>query len=117
MSDFSATASDWFASAARELPWREQGTTPWGVIVSEIMLQQTPVARVAPAWRDWMARWPTPAAMASDPDQPAAAIRMWGRLGYPRRALRLHEIATTVVDRHGGEIPSDLDELLALPGV
>jgi A/G-specific adenine glycosylase len=87
------------------------------VIVSEIMLQQTPVSRVAPAWRDWMARWPTPAAMAADPDQPAAAIRMWGRLGYPRRALRLHEIATTVVDRHGGEIPLDLDDLLALPGV
>jgi len=134
MSDFSATesagphaaqptlslaaaASNWYESAARELPWREPGTTPWGVVVSEIMLQQTPVGRVAPAWRDWMARWPTPAAMASDPDQPAAAIRMWGRLGYPRRALRLHEIATTVVDRHGGEIPADLADLLALPGV
>jgi len=110
-------ASQWFASAARDLPWREAGTTPWGVVVSEIMLQQTPVARVAPAWPDWMARWPTPAAMAADPDQPAAAIRMWGRLGYPRRALRLHEIATAVVDRHGGEIPADLDALLSLPGV
>jgi A/G-specific adenine glycosylase len=112
-----AAASRWFESAARDLPWREPETTPWGVVVSEIMLQQTPVARVAPAWRDWMARWPTPAAMAADPDQPAAAIRMWGRLGYPRRALRLYEIATSVVDQHGGEIPADLDALLALPGV
>jgi A/G-specific adenine glycosylase len=112
-----AAASRWFASAARDLPWREPETTPWGVVVSEIMLQQTPVARVAPVWRDWMARWPTPASMAADPDQPAAAIRMWGRLGYPRRALRLYEIATAVVDRHGGEIPADLDALLVLPGV
>jgi A/G-specific adenine glycosylase len=110
-------ASTWYDTAARDLPWRAPGTTPWGVVVSEIMLQQTPVARVAPAWRDWMARWPTPAAMAADPDQPAAAIRMWGRLGYPRRALRLHEIARTVVDRHDGEIPADLDALLALPGI
>jgi A/G-specific adenine glycosylase len=109
--------SIWFATAARDLPWREPGTTAWGVVVSEIMLQQTPVSRVVPAWRDWMARWPTPAAMAVDPDQPAAAIRMWGRLGYPRRALRLYEIASAVVQRHGGEIPQGLDDLLALPGV
>jgi A/G-specific adenine glycosylase len=112
-----SAASTWYDTAARDLPWRAPGTSPWGVVVSEIMLQQTPVARVAPAWRDWMARWPTPAAMAADPDQPAAAIRMWGRLGYPRRALRLYEIATTAVERHDGEIPADLDALLALPGV
>lgn len=110
-------ASVWFDATARDLPWREPATTPWGVIVSEIMLQQTPVARVTQVWRDWLARWPTPAAMAADPDQPAAAIRMWGRLGYPRRALRLYEISRAVVDRHGGEIPADLDALLALPGV
>jgi A/G-specific adenine glycosylase len=81
------------------------------------MLQQTPVSRVTPVWLEWLARWPTPAAMAADPDQPAAAIRMWGRLGYPRRALRLHACAVATVERHGGEIPSDLDALLALPGV
>ncbi|GIJ54032.1 A/G-specific adenine glycosylase [Virgisporangium aurantiacum] len=107
----------WFDSAARDLPWRSPDTTPWGVLVSEIMLQQTPVSRVTPAWLSWLARWPTPAAMAADPDQPAAAIRMWGRLGYPRRALRLYECAVAAVERHGGEIPSDLDALLALPGV
>jgi A/G-specific adenine glycosylase len=107
----------WFDRAARALPWREPATTPWGVVVSEIMLQQTPVARVTQPWRDWMARWPTPTAMADDPDQPAAAIRMWGRLGYPRRALRLHQISIAVRNGHNGEIPADLDALLALPGV
>lgn len=110
-------ATVWFDSEARDLPWREPGTTPWGVLVSEIMLQQTPVSRVTPVWLEWLARWPTPAAMAADPDQPAAAIRMWGRLGYPRRALRLHQCAVAAVERHGGEIPDDLDALLALPGV
>src|SRR5688500_1002418 len=107
----------WFDSAARDLPWREPGTTPWGVLVSEIMLQQTPVARVAPVWREWLARWPSPDDMAADPDPPAAAIRMGGRLGCPRRALRLHECAVAAVAHHGGKIPSGLDDLLALPGV
>jgi A/G-specific adenine glycosylase len=107
----------WFDTAARDLPWREPTTTPWGVLVSEIMLQQTPVARVTPVWREWMAAWPTPAAMAEASDQPAAAIRRWGRLGYPRRALRLYECAVAVAADHGGEIPDDLDDLLALPGV
>lgn len=110
-------ATVWFDATARDLPWREPGTTPWGVLVSEIMLQQTPVSRVTPVWLAWLERWPTPSAMAHDPDQPATAIRMWGRLGYPRRALRLHQCAVAVVERHDGEIPDDLDALLALPGV
>src|SRR5690606_34235552 len=79
------------------------------------MLQQTPVARVLPVWQAWVARWPTPAALAAEP--PAEAIRAWGRLGYPRRALRLHECATVLVERHGGEVPRSVPELLALPGV
>jgi A/G-specific adenine glycosylase len=79
------------------------------------MLQQTPVARVAPVWLDWLARWPTPADLAVEPV--GEAIRAWGRLGYPRRALRLHGCAVAVTERHGGRIPDDLDELLALPGV
>ena len=57
----------WFSRHARELPWRESGTTPWSVLVSEIMLQQTPVARVVPAHQSWLARWPTPAALAAEP--------------------------------------------------
>src|SRR4051794_36797313 len=107
--------SQWYAGAARDLPWRRPGTSPWAVLVSEVMLQQTPVARVIPAWEAWLARWPTPAALASAPS--GEAVRQWGRLGYPRRALRLHETATAIVARHGGEVPADLESLLALPGV
>ena len=105
----------WYDDNARDLPWRQPDTTPWGVLVSEVMLQQTPVVRVEPAWRSWMTRWPTPAALAADP--PSEAIRMWGRLGYPRRAMRLHACAVAMVERHGGEVPDDLDQLLALPGI
>jgi A/G-specific adenine glycosylase len=105
----------WYDENARDLPWRQPGTTAWGVLVSEVMLQQTPVVRVEPAWRSWMTRWPTPAALAADP--PSEAIRMGGRLGYPRRAMRLHACAAAMVERHNGEVPSDLDQLLALPGV
>ena len=105
----------WFARHARDLPWRGPGATPWSVLVSEIMLQQTPVARVVPAHQSWLARWPTPAALAAEPA--GEAIRQWGRLGYPRRALRLHETATIVTARHGGTVPDDIDALLALPGI
>jgi A/G-specific adenine glycosylase len=108
-------ATTWYDQNARDLPWRQPGTSPWGVLVSEVMLQQTPVVRVEPAWRSWMTRWPTPAALAEDP--PSEAIRMWGRLGYPRRAMRLHACAVAMVERHGGTVPDDLEQLLALPGV
>jgi A/G-specific adenine glycosylase len=112
---FADAAIRWYDSNARDLPWRAPGTTAWAVLVSEVMLQQTPVVRVTPAWQSWMTRWPTPADLAADP--PAEAIRMWGRLGYPRRALRLHACAVALVERHDGVIPDDLDALLALPGV
>ncbi len=105
----------WFDANARELPWRRAEAGPWGVLVSEVMLQQTPVARVEPIWYQWLARWPRPADLAADP--PAEAIRAWGRLGYPRRALRLHGCATAIVARHDGEVPTDLRDLLALPGI
>jgi A/G-specific adenine glycosylase len=113
--DLAAAAIDWFDEHARDLPWREPGVGAWAILVSEVMLQQTPVTRVLPAWRDWLDRWPTPVDLAADP--PAEAIRMWGRLGYPRRALRLHECAVALVERHGGRVPDDLEQLLALPGV
>jgi A/G-specific adenine glycosylase len=106
---------DWYSANARDLPWRAPTATPWSVLVSEVMLQQTPVSRVLPAHRAWLARWPSPAALAADP--PAAAVRQWDRLGYPRRALRLHETASIVTRRHNGQIPSSRDELLALPGI
>lgn len=105
----------WYAAHARDLPWRDPGCSPWGVLVSEIMLQQTPVARVLPAWQRWMERWPRPVDLAKD--APGEAIRRWDRLGYPRRALRLHAAATAIVDRHGGEVPDRHEDLLALPGI
>lgn len=115
MTELATAATEWYGTHARELPWRAPGAGPWPILVSEVMLQQTPVTRVEPAWREWVARWPTPAALAAEP--PSEAIRAWGRLGYPRRALRLHECARTLVQRHGGEVPRSLDELLSLPGV
>lgn len=106
---------DWFAVNGRDLPWRRPGFTPWGALVSEFMLQQTPVARVLPKLEEWLERWPTPAALAAASS--GDAVRAWGRLGYPRRALNLHAAAVAIVERHGGSVPSDVDELLALPGV
>ncbi len=106
---------DWYEDAARELPWRAPNAGPWAVLVSEIMLQQTPVARVLPAYGPWLARWPSPTDLAVD--SPGAAVRMWGKLGYPRRALRLHACAVAIRDRYGGTVPSDVDALLTLPGV
>ena len=105
----------WYGRHARDLPWRAPGTTPWSVLVSEIMLQQTPVSRVIPAHQAWLARWPTPTALAAE--APGEAIRQWGRLGYPRRALRLHETAAIVTKRHGGIVPADVEALLRLPGI
>ena len=95
---------DWFLAEARDLPWRRAETTPWGVMVSEFMLQQTPVARVEPVWTAWMATWPTPAALAAA--SRADVLRAWGKLGYPRRALRLHAAAEAIRDQHGGAVPS-----------
>jgi A/G-specific adenine glycosylase len=103
----------WFDVHERPLPWRS--STPWGVLVSEFMLQQTPVDRVLPRWHEWLERWPRPADLAASPL--ADVLRAWGRLGYPRRAKRLHEAARLIVQDHGGEVPADLESLLALPGV
>ncbi|MGN8247233.1 A/G-specific adenine glycosylase [Cellulomonas soli] len=105
----------WFTEHARDLPWRAPERTPWGVLVSEVMLQQTPVVRVEPAWRAWMARWPAPADLAGAPT--GDVLRAWDRLGYPRRALRLQACAQAVVERHGGRVPDTEEQLLALPGI
>ncbi|MGY1600836.1 A/G-specific adenine glycosylase [Geodermatophilus sp. SYSU D00815] len=115
LSDTGEAIVDWYATAARDLPWRRPGVDAWAVLVSEVMLQQTPVARVEPVWRDWMARWPTPEALAKA--TPAEVIRAWGKLGYPRRALRLRETAVALTERHGGAVPADVAELEALPGI
>ena len=110
-----AAILDWYAAHQRDLPWRRPDATPWAVLVSEIMLQQTPVARVLPVYAAWLARWPTPASLAASPA--GDAVRAWGRLGYPRRAIRLHATARALVDRHGGEVPSSADALRELPGI
>lgn len=106
---------DWYAEHARDLPWRAADCSAWGVLVSEVMLQQTPVVRVLPRWEEWMRRWPTPAAAASAAT--AEILTVWDRLGYPRRALRLQAAAQAIVDTHDGEVPSTAEELLGLPGV
>ena len=105
----------WFGWAGRDLPWRGSGARGWPVLVSEVMLQQTPVARVLPVFEAWMRRWPAPVDLAGA--SPGEAVRMWGRLGYPRRALRLHAAAVACVERFGGGVPSTPDELRTLPGV
>ena len=110
-----AALRDWYRANMRPLPWREEGTSPWAVLVSEVMSQQTPVARVIPPWRAWLEKWPTPVDLAVAPKD--EVLRMWGKLGYPRRALRLRECAEKIVEKHDGEVPSDVDTLLALPGV
>ncbi len=105
----------WYAAHARDLPWRLPGASAWSVLVSEIMLQQTPVARVLPAHAAWLARWPTPQSLAAA--APGDAVRQWGRLGYPRRALRLHATARILTDDHAGQVPASAATLRGLPGV
>ena len=115
MSPISAELVGWYAHARRDLPWRRPEVTPWQILVSEFMLQQTPVARVAPIWLDWIARWPTPSATAAA--SAADVLRAWGKLGYPRRAKRLHECAIAVATEHDDRVPDDVEVLLTLPGV
>jgi A/G-specific adenine glycosylase len=98
----------WFAEHGRDLPWR-QTRDPYAILVSEVMLQQTQAARVAPRYLDWLARWPTAEGLAAAPT--ADVIRAWQGLGYNRRALNLQRAARRVAE-HGW--PDDLTEL---PGV
>lgn len=115
MSPYRQPVLDWYAAHARDLPWRAPDATPWSILVSEFMLQQTPVSRVLPAYAAWLARWPEPASLAVDPA--GEAIRQWGRLGYPRRAVRLHAAAGVITERYAGIVPSSVTELRTLPGV
>ena len=98
----------WFAANARDLPWRHT-RDPYAVLVSEVMLQQTQVARVVPRWTEWLERWPTVDALARTPR--SDVIRAWEGLGYNRRAVNLHRAAIHIAE-HGW--PEDLTEL---PGV
>lgn len=107
--------NEWFVREGRDLPWRQPDFGAWGILVSEVMLQQTPVARVIPRLQEWLERWPTPADLAAVPA--GEAVRAWHRLGYPRRALRLHAAAVAITEHHGGVVPEDVGELLTLPGI
>jgi A/G-specific adenine glycosylase len=105
----------WFDIAERDLPWRRPGVTAWHILISEIMLQQTPVSRVAPIWEQWVERWPVPSAMAAAPV--GEVVRAWGKLGYPRRAMRLHACSAVLAAEHGDVVPADVEVLLTLPGI
>ncbi|MGD1255502.1 A/G-specific adenine glycosylase [Mycobacterium seoulense] len=106
---------EWYERSRRDLPWREPGVSAWQILVSEFMLQQTPVSRVLPIWSDWVLRWPTPSATAAA--SAADVLRAWGKLGYPRRAKRLHECAIVIAREHDDVVPDDVETLLRLPGV
>jgi A/G-specific adenine glycosylase len=110
-----ARVLNWYAEHARDLPWRRPDATPWAIMVSEFMLQQTPVERVRQPWQAWLERWPTAASLAAA--APGDAVRAWGRLGYPRRALRLHQAAQMITNEFRGQVPEDRESLLKLPGV
>lgn len=105
----------WYRRHARDLPWRQPGTSPWAVLVSEVMAQQTPVERVIPLWRHWTTEWPTPSALAAAP--PATVIRSWGTLGYPRRSLWLRQSAQIIATTHQDQVPDTYADLVALPGI
>lgn len=114
-----AALTAWYRVHARDLPWRRAEYLArygaWGVLVSEFMLQQTPVARVIPHLEAWLARWPDASSLAAA--TPAEVLQQWANLGYPRRALWLHRAATVITDEHDGHTPRDVPALLALPGI
>lgn len=117
--EVSLPLADWYRDAARDLPWRRsrfhEDFGAWGTLVSEFMLQQTPVNRVIPHLEAWLDRWPTPAAMAAA--STSDVLQQWANLGYPRRALWLHRAAVEITERHGGTVPQDVDALLKLSGI
>ncbi len=104
----------WGEQVRRDLPWRRT-RDPWAILVSELMLQQTQVDRVVPRYEAFLERFPTPADAAAA--APGEILRAWEGLGYNRRAVNLHRAATAIVEEHGGELPDDLDALIALPGI
>lgn len=105
----------WWDTHARALPWRNTETSAWGVLVCEVMSQQTQMSRVVPYWQAWMEQWPDARALAHAPK--AAVLQAWGRLGYPRRALRLQECAQEVASVYDDRLPENYEELVALPGI
>jgi A/G-specific adenine glycosylase len=108
------TLLTWGDRVRRDLPWRRT-RDPWAILVAELMLQQTQVARVIPRYEAFLELFPDPTACAAA--APGEVVRAWAGLGYNRRALNLHRAASRIRDEHGGSLPSELDRLLALPGI
>ena len=105
---------EWGSGSLRDLPWRRTND-PWRVLVSEVMLQQTSVARVMPKYEVFLEAFPTPAALAQAPL--GDALRLWSGLGYPRRCRNLQATAVVLHEQFDGRMPASLEELLALPGI
>jgi A/G-specific adenine glycosylase len=113
--EYARSLIEWFEASARDLPWRAPDFGAWGILVSEFMLQQTPVSRVIPRLAEWLERWPTPRHLAEAGS--GEAVRAWQSLGYPRRALWLHASAVAITENHGGVVPEDPEVLRSLPGI
>ena len=105
---------DWFHANGRDYPWRRT-TDPWAILVSEIMLQQTTIPTVLGRYADWMHRFPTPQALASATEE--EALRSWEGLGYYRRVRSLRAAAQAIMERYGGEFPTEEADIRALPGI
>ena len=116
LEEFKKTILDFYALRGRSFPWRYPGhSNPWGVLVSEFMLQQTQTHRVIPYWERWMKLWPRPADLAAASLE--LALREWSGLGYNRRAKNLRDCAAAITEKHGGFVPRTPDELTLLPGI
>ena len=102
-----------YRHAGRKFPWR--GAAPWGVLVSEFMLQQTQTDRVIPYWEKWMQKWPEPELLAAASLE--EAMRQWSGLGYNRRCYNLKSSAAIIAEKHGGKVPADTSALRLLPGI
>jgi A/G-specific adenine glycosylase len=112
--EFRKVIYDNYKKEGRVFPWR-QDPSPWGVLVSEFMLQQTQTGRVIPYWERWMRLWPQPEDLANASLE--AVVREWSGLGYNNRARRLRDCARLIVERHGGTVPGVPEELRRLPGI
>jgi A/G-specific adenine glycosylase len=112
-----ADLAAWYAANARDLPWRRppESRDPYAVLVAEVMLQQTQVARAIPKFRQFMKAFPTLEALARA--SAGYVIRAWAPLGYNGRAVRLHRLAQVVVGENNGRLPQTVEGLRRLPGV
>ena len=102
----------WFAKNARDLPWRRT-RDPYGIWVSEIMLQQTQVKTVMPYWERWMRELPTISSLAKS--SPEKIHKLWEGLGYYTRVRNMQKAAQSIENSHAGKFPDKFDDVLALP--